>query len=61
MINKLVGKTINISLWIQLLTTGIGFYGLSLNLKPKHQILKSILAIETIEPESIPPLSAHDI
>ena len=44
--DKLVGKTIYISLFIQLLTTLVSLDGLNYDLSPEDEILKHILVLE---------------
>ena len=45
--DKLVGKTIYISLFVQLLTTLVSLDGLNYDLSPEDEILKHILVLET--------------
>ena len=47
MVDKLVLKTIKISLWVQIITTLISLDGFRYDVDPKDAILKEILFIET--------------
>ena len=47
MVDKLVLKTIKISLWVQIITTLISLDGFRYDVDPKDSILKEILFIET--------------
>ena len=47
MVDKLVLKTIKISLWVQIITTFISLDGFRYDVDPKDAILKEILFIET--------------
>lgn len=48
MVDKLVLKTIKISLWVQIITTLISLDGFRFSVDPKDAILKEILIIETL-------------